>query len=265
MSPSSPADWSPERYERFKQERAQPFHDLLALVPPDAARGGRAVDLGCGTGELTRELHDRLGLAETLGIDSSQAMLDRSRAFETAGLSFRKGAIEAVELRGLDLVFSNAALHWVDDHAALFPRLRRMLKAGGTLAIQMPCNDDQPSHRIASEVAREEPFATELGGWSRRSPVLAPEQYSELLFGAGFEPPTVILKVYGHALASRDEVVEWVQGTLLTEYRKRMSASGFDSFLEAYRARLLPALRDTRPYYYPFKRVFLLARVPRGA
>src|SRR4029453_18254794 len=70
--------WDPERYGRFAAERAAPFHDLLSLVRP--VPGGRVVDLGCGGGELTAELHRRLEAAETLGLDSSAAMLEGASA-----------------------------------------------------------------------------------------------------------------------------------------------------------------------------------------
>ena len=67
--------WDPEQYGRFAAERRQPFLDLLALLHPIPS--GRAVDLGCGTGELTRALHERLGAAETLGIGATEPPPER--------------------------------------------------------------------------------------------------------------------------------------------------------------------------------------------
>jgi len=155
--------WSPDQYERFRGERAQPFWDLAALV--ESRPGMRVVDLGCGTGELTRALHEQLGAAETLGIDNSPEML--AKAPSAAGLRFENAGIESFAGNNLDLVFSNAALHWIPDHERLFGPLTAMLAPGGQLAVQMPANDDHPSHRTAAEVARE------LGVEPRRSPVLA--------------------------------------------------------------------------------------------
>src|SRR6185369_15051304 len=104
--------WDPGQYERFKNERSRPFFDLLALVQP--APGGRAIDLGCGTGELTRALHVRLQARETIGLDSSAEMLERSAAFAGGGLAFRQGDIAAFADRDAwDVVYSNAALHWI--------------------------------------------------------------------------------------------------------------------------------------------------------
>src|SRR5205823_2262749 len=133
---------------------SRPFFDLLALVRP--LPGGRAVDLGCGTGELTRVLHRKVEAAETLGLDSSAEMLARSEPFAGGGVRFTRGDIGSfADERAWDLVFSNAALHWVSDHPGLFTRLCRGLRDGGELAIQVPANHDHLSHRVARAVAAE--------------------------------------------------------------------------------------------------------------
>src|SRR5262249_42755330 len=107
--------WNPAQYDRFRAERQQPFFDLLGLVRPQP--GMRAVDLGCGTGELTSALHRRLGARETLGLDSSDAMIARSDRHAEPGLRFERGDIaDFVASEPFDLVFSNAALHWLPDH-----------------------------------------------------------------------------------------------------------------------------------------------------
>ena len=125
--------WSPEVYARFAAERRRPFDDLLAMVAP--IPGGRAVDLGCGTGELTRELHRRTGASETVGIDSSPAMLEKTKPLGGEGLRFEEGDLARfAPERGFDLVFSNAALHWAPDHPRLLERLTRAREPGGQLA-----------------------------------------------------------------------------------------------------------------------------------
>jgi trans-aconitate 2-methyltransferase len=249
--------WDPAQYERFKNERSRPFFDLLALVRP--VPGGRAIDLGCGTGELTRALHARAEARETLGLDSSAEMLARSAPFAGGGLGFVQGDIARfADEDAWDLVFSNAALHWIDDHPALLARLARGLRAGGQLAIQVPANHDHPSHLVARAVAAEEPFRS--AGGLPASPVLAPEAYARLLHGLGFREHSVRLEVYGHLLESRDKVVDWVTGTTLTPLRARLDDAGWVRFLDRYRAALLPQLEDARPYFYTFKRVLLWAQ-----
>jgi trans-aconitate 2-methyltransferase len=248
--------WNPDQYEKFKNERSAPFFDLLALVRPRV--GMRVVDLGCGTGELTRVMHEKLGASETLGIDSSPEMLARAKKHAGDGLRFERSDLGAFDGEGFDLVFSSAAVHWVMDHPALFARLSKALAPGGQIAVQMPANFDHPSHATAWEVARESPFAEALAGRTRPSaPVLAPEAYATLLHALGFTEQHVRLQVYAHVLPSRDGVVEWVKGTLLTEYEAALPAELFAPFLARYRELLLPKLEDRRPYLYPFKRILL--------
>lgn len=241
--------WSPDQYTRFKDERKQPFLDLLALVEKRPRM--RVVDLGCGTGELTRELHQTLGAQETIGIDNSETMLLKSGHFEEEMLRFEKGDIEAfVGDRPYELIFSNAALHWVAGHEELFKRLTNLLSITGQLAVQMPWNDDHPSHRVAAEVARE------FGVAARPDYVLPVERYAELLQRLGYARQHVRLQVYGHLLPESGAVVEWVRGALLTHYESLLG-NRFAEYLDAYRTRLLAAIGDERPYFYTYKRVLL--------
>jgi len=251
--------WDPERYARFAGERARPFFDLLDLVTP--IPGGRAVDLGCGTGELTAELHRRTGATETLGIDSSEAMLAKAVPHAGAGLRFERGDISAfAPSEPYDLVFSNAAYHWVPDHPALLARLTKAVKPGGQLAFQVPDNFDHASHRAAEEVAAEEPFAGALDGSAHPHYVLPPEAYSAILDRLGYAEQVVLLQVYGHHLDSREGVVAWVEGSLLSEYRRRLPAELYVRFLERYRERLFATLPDERPFFFTFRRILARAR-----
>jgi trans-aconitate 2-methyltransferase len=253
--------WNPDQYARFREERAQPFYDLLGLVRVRPAMA--VVDLGCGTGELTRTVHERLAARDTLGIDSSESMLARAAAHAGGGVRFERADIASFAARGVyDLVFTNAAIHWVGDHAELLGRLRRAIAPGGQLAVQVPANFDHPSHRIAAEVAAEEPFATALHGYGRGKPVLEPEEYAVLLHRLEFAEQHVRLQVYLHLLDSRASVVEWVKGTLLTDYQSRMSPEAFELFLARYRERLEADLPDEHPFVYPFKRILMWGAVP---
>lgn len=242
--------WSVEQYERFKDERRQPFDDLVSFV--ERRPRMRIVDLGCGTGELTRELHEKMDAEETLGIDSSETMLIKSGHFGSNTLRFERGEIEGfVTDRPYDLVFSNAALHWVPDHESLFHRLTSFLGQDGQLAIQMPANDDHPSHRVAAELAAGSGIAPRPGH------LLPPETYASLLHHLGFRRQHVRLQVYGHVLPSPADVVEWVKGTLLTEYEQQLTPEKFERFVEAYRAQLLAVLPDQTPFFYTYKRILI--------
>ena len=137
-----------------------------------------------------------------------------------------------------------------------------MLVPGGELAVQVPANFDHVSHTLAADIAREEPFACATHGYSRTFSVLPPEEYAALLNALGFVAQTVRLQVYGHMLESPDAVVQWVRGTLLTDYELRMPAAMYEEFVARYRERLNAALGDQRPYFYPFKRILLWGKRP---
>lgn len=253
--------WSPDQYERFKAERTQPFHDLLALVRPVVK--GRVVDLGCGTGELTSLLHTRVQAGETLGIDNSAVMLER--ATETRGVRFEQRDIAAFSATGhYDIVFANASLQWVPDHARLLSRLATALRIGGQLAVQVPANADHASHLVATDVANEPPFVDAFPDGPPVDPVrrnvLRPEQYAELLDSLGFGEQHVRLQVYGHHMDSPADVVEWVKGTTLTRFKERLPADLYEAFLVRYRNALLQVLGEDGPYFYAFKRILIWAR-----
>lgn len=263
---TAPTDaWSPAQYDRFRAERRQPFDDLLALCRP--VPGGTVVDLGCGSGDLTAELHAALGAAATTGLDTSASMLDQARAHhgDVPGLSFACGDIAEWTGRGVDVVFANASFHWVDDHLSLLARTRAALAPGGQLAFQVPANFRHPSHLVARQVAQESPFVEALAGdlpADRGHHVLAPEVYADLLYELGADEQVVRMQVYGHVLGSTDAVVEWVGGTLLTPYRARLDAGTYEAFVARYREQLVEALGEQEPYFYGFRRILCWATFP---
>jgi trans-aconitate 2-methyltransferase len=267
--------WNPDQYEKFKQERYQPAYDLMDLVEPHP--GMRVVDLGCGTGELTAELHGRLEGAVTTGIDLSPAMLEKASAYSAdlgisrrgaedaevrrgaSSLSFEVGNIsDFCEPRCFDLIFSNAALQWVPDHPRLFRRLYESLKPGGQLAVQVPNNFDHPSQTVAVEMRVKEPYSEYLPAKAAGA-VLEGEENVVLLHKLGFERINVRTQVYLHLLESRDAVVEWVKGTMLTDYQKALPAELYERFLGEYREALREKLEDLQPYPFTFKRILIHA------
>lgn len=250
--------WNPDRYLAFEEERFAPFEDLFSLI--HVRPGMTAIDLGCGTGELTRRLADRLPGSGVMGIDSSPEMLDRARQWTRSGLSFSEAGIAGLE-GAWDLVFSHAVLHWVEDHPALIPRLFGMVRPGGQLAVQMPGNHRHPSQTLIIETASEEPFRTALDGWVRRTPVLEVDRYGELLYAAGGERITACDKVYLHPLRDADAVADWTAGTTLVPYWEKLPRELHEPFMERYR-RKLRRVWPTSPVLFTFRRILLAASRP---
>jgi len=264
--------WNPQRYLAYEGERLRPALDLLARVPIDSPR--TIVDLGCGAGNVTRVLAERWPEAEIVGIDSSEAMLAKARASTTdlPHARFEAADIGAWTPRApVDLLYSNAALHWLPDHATLLPRIARQVAAGGVLAVQMPRNFDAPSHVAVAETARTPRWSERLGDLVRGPPVASPERYLGWLepLCAGVD---VWETIYLQRLPARDDgehpVVAFVSGTWLNPFLERLAgdAAARAAFLDDYRARIEAEYPRTAAggALFAFRRLFIVATM-RGA
>jgi len=266
--------WNPALYHKFQSERSAPFYDLFALV--EVRANLKAVDLGCGTGELTRELADRLPDSRVTGLDSSPQMLEKAASFQRPGpstssstgserrlrtsLTFEPG--DQASLTGeWDLIFSNAALHWSENHAELIPYFFSRLNPGGQIAVQVPSNHNHISHQIYRETAGKEPFQSVLQGFQRYAPVLTIDQYAQILYSCGAEEITVFEKVYAHVLEDADAVVDWISGTALIPYFERLGDHK-DAFVDSIQMKMRAAMPGS-PVFYPFRRILFSARKVR--
>lgn len=156
MSGGNGHDWDPGTYHRFRGHRLRPALDLLNRVGP--LPKGDVIDLGCGAGDVAPDLHLRFCTtsgARLIGVDTSPAMLEKAGAL---GVYDRLDSGDIALWAPHEppaLIFSNAALHWVDDHEPLLGRLVGTLAKGGTLAVQVPHQNNAPSHRLWRGLADE--------------------------------------------------------------------------------------------------------------
>lgn len=255
--------WNPAQYEKFKEERSQPFLDLLQTLQPLPPKA-TALDLGSGTGELTALFHNRFHPQTTVGLERSEAMLNKATPFQSGGLSFLQGDIETWSAsKTYDVIISNAALQWCRDHKNLLARIKEALKDQGQIAIQMPMNHDYATHVLAKKMSEEPHWNKLLKGevYDKYSALLTPEEYAHVLFNLGFKKQNVFLKVYGHVLSSREDVVEWVKGSLLTYFQSRLTPEDYENFIKEFKERLFKDLPDEKPFFYPFKRLFIWAQL----
>lgn len=255
--------WNPGRYLSFSDHRLRPAVDLIARIP---LRSPAVIcDLGCGTGNVTRLLAERWPAARVRGVDSSADMLARARA-EDGGIAWIEADVASwTPEEPPDLLFSNAALHWVAGHRELFPRLVGMLRPGGCLAVQMPLSWDAPSHRLLREtLAAGGPGGTPLASDALRRTMARrwvedAEVYHDLLAPRA-DAVDVWETEYLHALDGEDPVLEWVRGTVLRPVLGELEGERREAFLAAYRRRLRAAYppRPDGRTLFRFRRLFVV-------
>ena len=251
--------WNPRQYSRFAGQRLRPAIDLIARIPIEHPQ--TVVDLGCGTGNVTRILRNRWPDAKISGVDGSPQMLAEARKAGEADITWQQTDLVAWNaVAKYDLVFSNAALHWLDDHPALFARLAGSIAAGGVLAVQMPRNFAAPSHTLMHDLAASPPWRDSLSKLLRLAPVLAPEAYYNLL-----APHVRALDIweteYLQILEGEDPVVEWTKGTWLAPLLAALAPDAGTAFEAEYRRRVAkayPRQPDGRTLF-PFRRLFIVA------
>lgn len=258
--PTTPPDaWRPDEYLAFAAPRLQPAVDLLARI---TGAPQRIVDLGCGPGTITALLRQRWPQSAITGVDLDAAMLAQARQSDPT-IDWQQADLAAWRPPApSDLIFSNAALHWLPDHPALFARLAGALAPQGQLAVQMPGNFAASSHRLIGELAAEAPFAAAVSATgARMGAILAPADYLDLLANHGLQGQ-VWEVTYWQTLAGPDPVLRWLQGSTLVPYRAALGETAFAAFC----ARLAPRLAAAYPaagdgtIRFPFRRLFIHAR-----
>ncbi|HEX5687365.1 MAG TPA: trans-aconitate 2-methyltransferase [Ideonella sp.] len=255
------SDWNPNLYRQFEDERTRPARELLARVPLTATR--RVYDLGCGPGNSTELLVERFPGAEVIGTDNSPAMLaDAQKRLPRQNFQLSDIAGWAPQGQAPDVVYANASLQWLGDHATLIPRLFATLAPGGVLAVQMPDNLAEPSHKLMREVAGAAPWAATIGGAGAvRSQLLEAGQYYDLLARDAAQVD-VWHTVYRHPMASAHAIVQWLRSTGLRPFLDPLDASRQQSFLAEYERRIdaaYPARADGQRLL-AFPRLFIVAQ-----
>lgn len=254
--------WDPGQYLKFEDERTRPSRDLLARIPNRAPR--TVMDIGCGPGNSTELLVERFPEAEVEGSDNSEAMLAKARQ-RLPGVAFSLvDATAWAPERRYDVVFANAVLQWLPDHRNLLPRLAATLAPGGTLAVQMPDNVDEPSHVAMREVAAAGPWAETLAGAAGAKTAIARfDDYHDWLTATGCRVE-VWKTTYVHPLAGPEAIVDWFLSTGLKPFVDPLDAAERADYLERYRARVAEAhpRRADGSVLLPFPRLFIVATRP---
>lgn len=251
--------WDASQYLRFSTERARPCRDLVARIPLLTPK--TVVDLGCGPGNSTAVLAERWPGAKISGIDSSPEMIARAR-MDNPQWSWEQADIATwCPEEPVDLIFSNAALHWLPSHERLFPHLLSQVAPGGILAVQMPADGDAPAHVAMRAVAVgtrwRGRFPSDVRAWS----VETPAAYYDLL-APGASRVDIWLTDYVHVLPDVAAIAEWYRGSGMRPY---LDALASEDERAQFTADVITELARTfEPridgcVLFPFRRMFLVA------
>lgn len=251
--------WSADQYVKFEAERNRPIHDLLARVPTDPVR--TAADIGCGPGNSTEIMLARFPHARALAMDNSADMIAAAQT-RLPGIDVAIADIATWEAPGpFDLILANAAIQWVADHDRLLPQLMAKLAKGGSLAVQVPDNLGEPTHRLMRQVAEEGPWAARLAPalatWGNRQD--GPSYYR--ILDPIAQSVDLWRTTYFHRLAGPAAIVEWVRGTALRPFLAPLDADERGAFEERYLALIAQAYPplDDGSVLLPFPRLFFVA------
>lgn len=252
--------WSPTQYTKFENERNRPILDLLNRIPSTAVT--TAVDIGCGPGNSTELLQARFPDARVTGMDSSPAMIKAAR-HRLPDIEFEIADIANWQNPGpYDVIFSNAALQWVPDHESLLPALLAKLAPGGSLAVQMPDNLDEPAHLLMREIAAAGPWAAKLAGASAARAARQGADWYYRILRENADHVDIWRTTYHHPLpGGAAAVVEWFKGTGLRPFLNPLDEGEQAAFLERYEAAIAqayPELPDGT-MLLPFPRLFFVA------
>jgi len=265
MNGASPQTWEPGAYLKFADLRLRPALDLLAHVALE--RAAQITDLGCGAGNVTPFLHRRWPDGEITALDSSPEMLTRAKTEQVyldvtwQQTDVRQWAAPNSSHKQQDLIYSNAVLHWLDDHQKLFPRLMGKLNPGGVLAVQMPSQFSEPSHVLMQQVARTGPWADVLTPLLRGTPVAEPDAYYDWLipYCASLD---IWQTIYTQVLDGDHAVLNWISSTALKPLLEALDEAprrAFKAALTDELARAYPKRADGKTLF-AFRRLFIVAQ-----
>jgi trans-aconitate 2-methyltransferase len=252
--------WDPEQYLQFEHERTQPSIDLVARIPLEDPK--TIIDIGCGPGNSTQVLCKRWPHADIVGLDKSERMIERARLDHPEQTWIVGDASTLDTDRKYDIVFSNAAIHWIPDHHRLLPRLFHMVRKDGILAIQVPANHESPLYKIILHVARDRKWSSFTSACDDLVTYHNAEYYYHEL--VSLTKNTALWETtYYHILESHQDLVAWYKSTAMKPILESLPT---DEQRGEFEREVLAECREQYPpqsdgrILYPFKRLFFTAR-----
>ncbi|MFH1571824.1 MAG: methyltransferase domain-containing protein, partial [Gemmatimonadota bacterium] len=211
--------WNADEYARssaIQQQWAEELLDKLRLSPRE-----QVLDLGCGDGKVTAALAAQVPDGRVVGLDSSPEMVEYARRHFPSdrhpNLQFALGDARALAFGAeFDVVFSNAALHWVVDHGPVVEGIARALRPGGRLLLQMGGRGNAAGVvAVVEQLLAEPPWSTHFAGFAFPYGFHGPREYAAWLASAGLEARRLELIPKDMVHAGRPQLAGWIRTTWL--------------------------------------------------
>lgn len=256
--------WNPESYLKYERERTLPSRDLVKHIELDRPR--RVIDIGCGPGNSTQILRDRWPGAEITGLDSSEEMIRKAKASFPTTEWILADAERWHPDSAYDVVFSNAALQWMSDQAAVVANLFGCLEEHGVLAVQVPLNVDSPLAKAVAKVAQSAPWRDRMADWDSRITYSDEAFYYDILSRLT-RRVEMWITIYLHAMDGHQDLIDWYSSTGMRPYLARIES---EEEKNRFRGQVLDECREEYPIrpdgrvIFPFKRLFFVATKESG-
>lgn len=253
-------DWNPELYLKFGKERTQPSIDLVSRISKTNPQS--IADIGCGPGNSTQILALRWPSASIKGIDNSPAMIEKAKKDYPSQEWLLSDAGRDALPGNLDIIFSNATIQWIQDHAGLLKKFHEALNDDGLIAVQIPLFWDMAIGKAIADIATDIRWAAVTKGATEMFTIHDHIWYYDQL-SILYSTIEMWKTSYMHVMDSHMAIVEMIRSTGLKPYFERLES---EKDRQDFEAMVLKTVKHDYPQQqngkviFPFERLFFIAK-----
>lgn len=247
--------WDSKKYLKFEKERTQPAIDLVRRV--EGRNVSSVLDVGCGPGNSSVVIKNIFPNADILGIDFSADMIERAKK-DYVDITFEQWDADVFTeetSKKFDLIFSNACLQWLPNQFKTIINLYKLLNDNGIMAVQIPCNFDEPIHHLINKVVTSEKWKAVIK-YQRNYVMSSVEEYFNVISALSDEFD-IWTTTYHHVLPSHEAIWSWYEGTGLRPYLSQLD----DSMKDEFKKDIMEEIRKNYPLQKSGKIIFDFPRL----
>jgi len=232
--------------------------DELSLTGAEAI-----LDLGCGDGVLTKQLADLVPEGRVLGIDASKGMIETAKELEGHNLLFALQDINDIAFTNeFDLIFSNAALHWVKDHHKLYRNCYTALKSGGIVRFSFAGDGNCSNfYEVVREVMNDSYYSWHFKNfeWPWYMPRIS--DYEELINQQEFKELRCWEENADRNFSTKEDMVKWIDQPSIVPFLKSLPKEKQSQFRDEVIRRMVDkTVQPDGTYFETFRRINVYAK-----